>query len=250
MTYENAAEGALLKDLYSGRNDNLENTVFAMLGPDGKKRLTMTGRSPNSVYGSGSESAATMARAMKRHARRYGKSSDTKSTLTRSTEQSPAVPTVANLRLALNVASCENRPLVIVFHQEARSRRQLETNLGEVVWKKMLVGRSEYVVVDDPKELATIAQLRNNPKPGIYVVRPSTFGDRGRLIASIATDHKGAELAKELDAAFSKYRPREKSRGTHVATGQEIGVKWETQTPITDSRATRNSRQGRTRRRR
>ena len=104
--------------------------------------------------------------------------------------------------------------------------------------------------MDDPKGLATIAQLRNDPKPGIYFVRLSTFGDRGRLIASIATDHKGTELAKELDAAFSKYRPREKIRGTHVATGQEIGGKWETQTPITDSRSSRKSRQGRTRRRR
>ena len=49
-TYESAAEGKLLLSLFRGRLGNLENSVFALLGPDGKERLTQTGRSPFMVF--------------------------------------------------------------------------------------------------------------------------------------------------------------------------------------------------------
>ena len=49
-TYESATEGKLLLSLFRGRLGNLENSVFALLGPDGKERLTKTGRSPGMVF--------------------------------------------------------------------------------------------------------------------------------------------------------------------------------------------------------
>ncbi|MAJ27934.1 hypothetical protein CBD41_00845, partial [bacterium TMED181] len=45
-TYEDHAEGELLKKLFRGRSGELENTVFVILAPDGKTRLSKSGRSP------------------------------------------------------------------------------------------------------------------------------------------------------------------------------------------------------------
>ena len=56
-TYESATEGKLLLSLFRGRIGNLENSVFALLGPDGKERLTKTGRSPGMLF----KTAAQMA---------------------------------------------------------------------------------------------------------------------------------------------------------------------------------------------
>ena len=43
-TYEDAVEGKLLEGIYRGRSGQLENTVFVMLAPDGKTRLSASGR--------------------------------------------------------------------------------------------------------------------------------------------------------------------------------------------------------------
>lgn len=48
-TYENKEEGAFLESVFTGRSGKLENTVFALLEPDGKTRLSRAGRGPHRI---------------------------------------------------------------------------------------------------------------------------------------------------------------------------------------------------------
>ena len=49
-TYENAAEVKYLEGIFKGRAGTLENTVFAMMTPDGIQHLARPGRSPQMSY--------------------------------------------------------------------------------------------------------------------------------------------------------------------------------------------------------
>ena len=49
-TYEDEAEGKFLKSLVRTRSGELENSVFAILGPDEKEQLVRPGRSMRSAY--------------------------------------------------------------------------------------------------------------------------------------------------------------------------------------------------------
>ena len=78
-----------------------------MVAPDGKTRLTRTGRSPSYVFGYETNTAVPdMIRTMQRMTRRYAKKGATH-------EELLELPVLANLRLAINVASCDNHPLVV-----------------------------------------------------------------------------------------------------------------------------------------
>ena len=91
LTYESAVEAPFLESLFRGRSGNLENTVFAMLGPDAKTKLCRTGRSPDSAFRSPDEMAA----AMKQILQKYPNARSI----------SRPLPLLANVRLGLNVSS-------------------------------------------------------------------------------------------------------------------------------------------------
>ena len=67
-TYESAEEAKVLESFFSGRSGQLENTVFVMLAPDGKTKLTRSGRSPQHIFGD----AERLAEFMDDFARRNG----------------------------------------------------------------------------------------------------------------------------------------------------------------------------------
>src|SRR5438132_8002472 len=84
-TYENASEAKLLKSICPTGSGELENTVFAILSPDGKKPLTRTARSPSHAF----DDAARMAETMNRLASSYPPK-------TKPNQLLPDLPTVAN----------------------------------------------------------------------------------------------------------------------------------------------------------
>ena len=101
-TYESQAEADALVELFSDREGRLRNTVFAMLTPDGRRAIGRTGRSPSFVF----ESAEDMAAGMREIASHY----EPKKKLE---NEARALPTIANLRLALNVAACDALPVIV-----------------------------------------------------------------------------------------------------------------------------------------
>lgn len=199
-TYENAQEARILERIFVGRSGQLENTVFALLGPDGKTLLAPPGRSPRFDFGT----ASYLAEAMDWYVEPY---------LTRNWGERP-LPTVKSYRLALNVASCDRLPL-IVYGSE------WEDKLKGLAWKETLMGQAIFVRRADVK--------------GAKVVKPDKFGTTGETVEKLSPDVDARSLARLL----KKHRLAAKNTRSHIEEGRRKGVNWQTAIPVTDPHARR-----------
>ncbi len=218
-TYENAAEGRLLQALAPTGSGRLENTVFTILSPDGTRELARGTRSARETFGN----ADRMADTMNRIARWYP---------TRPTaEATPDLPTVANVRLAVNMAACDHQPLVILYDADARARRALRDRLRPLAWGEAVRGRFLYVEAASTRDLAMVAGAR---APGMLIVQPDRFGQKGTVLVSVPPDADARALAQGLRDGAARHQPDTESFRQHVRDGHEEGVFWETIIPVTD----------------
>jgi len=212
-TYEDKAEGEFLESIFRGRSGQLENTVFCILAPDGKTRLVRAGRSPHmSFRGALDESEREMAAQMKKIAATY-----------ESTRGERKLPVLKDLRLAINVASCDGLPLAIVV---GKANAQAVTKLA---WDKKYAGQLLWVTAQDVKTLKQIKGI--DAKAAVVIVQPDSYGQKATLLAQ-ATD--AAKAATALDAALKKHRSASKDPRNHIRQGRQNGVHWETEIPVTD----------------
>src|SRR5689334_16637520 len=109
-TYENKDEANFLKAFKVTRSGELENTVFTILSPDGKRSLDRASRSARQTFGDSQRMASTM--------ERIARDFETKKS---AQGQLPELPRVTNVRLAVNVAACDNQPLVILFARDEKA---------------------------------------------------------------------------------------------------------------------------------
>jgi hypothetical protein len=218
-TYEDKKEAELLKSIFVGRSGDVENTTFTILPPDGKQPLVRPGRSARHCFGS----AAQMADAMNRIAKQYeGRKADA----------DPPLPKVPNVRLALDVAACENQPLAVLCARDAGALRQLEGRVRTLAWSDDLLGQAVYAVTDDFDQLKSIEGVP--AAGGLLVIQPDRYGLKGKVLGHAAADAASAELARVLKTAISEHRPFEKTFENHIREGHRVGVFWETQIPVTD----------------
>lgn len=233
-TYEDEEEGKFLESIFVGRAGNLENTVFCILSPDGKKKLVRSGRSPSWVFSGPEEKAAVeMAVTMNRIAGDYSKKKSVVKEL----------PYVKDVRLALNVAACDGLPLVVVRGKESeespsRSKRasqaSLEKMIRPLIWEEDLLGRFVIAPAKDEAELEVFGTLDSQAE--ILIIAPDTFGQNGTVLVQVrdATEKK---IGTALRESLSGYRSETKDQRRHVSKGGSRGVHWETEIPVTDTRA-------------
>lgn len=219
LTYENEEEAKFLKSLFVGRSGELENTLFALLAPDGKRILAKAHRSPRQGFADAGELAETMNRVAQPFA-------------DRKEVREPSLPLVANVRLALNVAACDNRPLVILLSEDAPARARLEPLLAKSAWSEPFIGQFIYVAAGSAKELAMIRGIE--PGAGVIVVQPDRYGKEGKLLAQAPADADHAQIANVLRDAVAAHQPVAKAFPAHIRTGRELGIFWETAIPVTD----------------
>ncbi|HIF39839.1 MAG TPA: hypothetical protein EYQ74_01910 [Planctomycetes bacterium] len=227
-TYESAAEGKLLLSLFRGRLGNLENSVFALLSPDGKERLTKTGRSPGMVF----KTAAQMAERLTGLAQEVGP----KRTKTFRSQQLPAYPT---LRLALNVAACDDRPLIVRLNPSVPSKTKKKATdlLIEVAWSDEWVGRVHYAhaTAADVRALEGMKKGAAIPESGYVSLSPAPLGQGAELLGTAAERASKAQLEKLLQEAVEGHKVSAVlSSRDHVRAGKRAGVSWETVIPVTD----------------
>lgn len=202
-TYESAAENAVLKRLFVGGSGEVENTTFAILSPDGLTHLVRPGRGPNWAFQNPAHMAGVM-RDIGRHYRSDGSAAGW------------ALPTVATVRLALNVAACENLPLVVAADT---------SRLSQLAWSPELRGRAIYV--------QSATSPWGDARKSYLVIQPDPYGQTGQLLQKLPETATAAELA----AALKGYRPYSKDMHEHMREGQRRGVHWETAIPETDPHA-------------
>jgi hypothetical protein len=218
MSYENEDEMKFLKSFNITRSGDVENTTCAILSSDGKRYLSRAARGAREVFGD----AAGMASAMNRVAKQNpGKSSS---------EGEAELPEVANVRLAVDVAACDNLPLVLIVAPDTESRRKAEEKLNELAWRDEFRGRFTWAATTDAKDASMVA----GAKPGVMVVQPDRFGQKATVIKRVNVDAAHAEMIQLLRDGIAKHTKSDKNFGSHVRAGQLQGVFWETATPVTD----------------
>ena len=219
-TYEDKAEADYLVKVFAGRTGALENTVYTMLSPDAKSYLTRSGRSPDFAF----QDATDMARQMKTFAARYSPNLVMQ-----------ALPTAKDFRVALNVAACDNMPIVVGVVASpsgaADQQEAIRAKLADLAWSNDLRGMSAYVPVSSVDQLKS---AKIDVMPGVYVIAPDAYGQTGTVLAHAALDANSPALRQMLKEALTRFKPPVKDARLHISEGDRLGVFWDTAIPVTD----------------
>lgn len=226
QTYESEAEAKVLSYVFSGRS-GLENTSFALLDPNGKK-ISRGSRSPSMTFGD----AERFAKALTETAARYESKAKAIS----------ALPEVRDLRLALNVAAADMRPLVIVRGKDAKAAEALAKNVATAAWSKDHVGTCHYVVLSEETTFEGLT-----PELGVSIVQPDPYGLGGKVLAHAAPNAKAGAIAKAMAKGALAHDAKTKEHRAHIREARRRGIGWEPEIEVSDSRAKEGERRRRRR---
>ncbi|MEM7201805.1 MAG: thioredoxin family protein [Planctomycetota bacterium] len=218
LTYESADEAKVLQRLFRGRH-GLENSVFAILDPSGKKRLVRAGRGPSWAF----DDAGDMAVAMRRIARRYP-----------GRDRRTGVPLLADVRRGLNAARADAQQLVVICG-EGKRRDELEAAVAALAWSAPFIGKFLYARADAGTNWGVIDGSKRRPETGLVVVEPGEFGVDGEVVAVI----EGSPTARALLAANAKHDAGAVDTRLLRRKGVRSGLEWEPAIPVTDRRSPR-----------
>lgn len=234
-SYESEQEAEFLLELFSRGGDQLQNTIFALLAPGGSEKLARTGRGPSFAF----DDAEGMARELMLIAKRFDPSKE-------ATERS--LPTLPDLRLALNVAACDSLPLVVgvLRHDDDASKRErskadaeLRGHLAELCFDERAIGRAHYVVVEGDTGLRAFDGF--DAKSDVFVLAPGAYGIEAAVLA--ATRSADDECVDHAVAGLDRYAAVEKEARAHVRAARQLGIEWESKLPITDDKASKRKSQ-------
>ncbi|MGI9515693.1 MAG: thioredoxin family protein [Pirellulaceae bacterium] len=228
-TYEDAEEAEFLKEIFAGRTGELENTVFCLLGPDGRERLSRAHRGTNQVF----RTPRQMAAEMDKIAEQYP---------ARETDEAPALPQMKDFRLGLNVAACDGLPVVAVVAEDQEQLKELQTRLSPLALSPELAGRFAYASIHDHDQLKPISG--DKPEAGYLIIAPDEYGIAGTAQQVIAADASAEEIASVLGDFADEFEPPAKDHHQHVRSGKEAGIDWQTEIPVTDPMANRARQRG------
>lgn len=215
-TYEDPEEVKYLTQIFRGSGGTLENTVYTMLSPDARKYLTRSGRSPDFAF----SGAADMANQMRAFSKQYS-----------ATGHPAALPAMKDLRLSLDVAACDNMPLVVAISDDAEQRKALNAKLAEAAWSKPILGQYAFAPASTSGHAAAIKLA---VKPGIYALEPNAFGTTAKVLIRLEPGATADAITEALTGALAKFNPPVKEARSHIDSGVQSGIYWKTATPVTD----------------
>lgn len=218
-TYEDEAEAEFLRTVYVGRTGDLENTVFVLMTPDTKQNLCRPGRSPNFAF----RSPASLAAEMKRIAQNYKSSS---------AESNPILPQLKDVRLGLNVSSCDGLPSVVCVADNNNPAEFMQSLLAPLAYSKKLAGKFVYSTTSDPSMLKAVKGYSG--QSGILLVEPGEYGIDGNLIKYFSPSTQSDVIEKALNDYANGVGKVVKNHSAHVRTGMREGKIWKTEIPIED----------------
>lgn len=216
-TYEDEGENKFLKTFNVGRGGEVENSVFCILGPDGKQRLCRAARGISQVFADCDQMAAAM---------------DKIATTIKPKAAPVALPLAASVRLAIDIASADNQPLVIVVAKDAKQREALENKLAAIAWSPTFVGRAIYVSANNTDELVGVNGVTLDS--GIVVVQADKFGMKADMLKQIPATASDEKLSESLRLGMLSFEAQAKTFRSHVQEGHKQGIFWETKLPVTD----------------
>lgn len=215
----------MVRSFLGGR---FENTAFCLLSPDGKQRLSRSGRAPwmafskRGPHGSAKELEEVTVEAMEKVAKEYRIKGDA---------NTPIPQDFHSFRQALNVASGDQR--LLLFVSAATSKQTgIRKTVSQVVGDPEIIGRFHVDFIGnkgDEKWASTISGVKSNPASAIFIIQSDKFGQKGSVLKQLPADAKAGEIKSALLAAnqlFAKIENR-KVYSDHVSEGRREGVYFE-----------------------
>lgn len=145
------------------------------------------------------------------------------------------VPDFHSLRQALNVASADQRVLVVVHGTESVTEPLRET-LKLVANDEQVLGRFHFDFEPIKKSTKDIRGLTGDS--GIALVRSGEFGLSGDVIEQLPVDSQPAEILAAMLKANDEFAATtaKKSYSTHVAKGRKEGIYFPGNVPYGEDR--------------
>lgn len=231
-TYENEEEAEFMKTLFRARNDNLENTTFCLLAPDGETRVSRGGRSPSMVFGGIEGLSAELEKLTERYPAEA------------KPRASQAVyPAQESVAMALNVAASDGLPLVLLAGGTDEQRAQVAGSMAALAFSEAVIGRLHYGVVDAAEGLTLLergdGELALPERPELWLVRPEAFARSGEVVERypLPADNPAlwSALAGTVATAWESALPHKaETAREHLREGERAGIKWESELPVTD----------------
>ncbi len=217
-SYETKEHQEYVRTFLDGR---FENSAFCLLAPNGQDWLTRAGRGPEMVLGHRSSVIQ-----MKTVAAKYPDKKDGSQAL---------VQDFHSVRQALNVASADQRVLVVVSGPDDQTR-QLKTSLQSVTNDERIVGRFHFDFDETTDWYKQIKGLK--AEPSIVVIRPGEFGMDGTVMSQLPLDTNSSEIVSTLLTANSEFAKTTKKKvySSHVSKGTRLGVYFESVVPYGEDR--------------
>lgn len=224
-TYESQAEADFMKKIYKGRSGNVENTTFAILGPDGRKKLTRTGRAPFHEYRNAARMAAGMREIVKRYEPTGNANADHRS-----------LPFTDTLDVGLNISAADGLPMIVVVANETSQQNVLLEKVLPLAWSDELAGQFTYAQVIDPKQLKPLTGIEGSPEElnAILIVQPDPFGLSGKVLAQFNSTNNAKEMKSDLMQIIHNFERIKKDHKSHVQLGIRMGIEWESAIPESD----------------
>ena len=226
LTYENRDEYEYMEGILGVRAGTLPNTVFCVLAPDGKTKLTRSGRGPFQAF----SNASAMASSLKLISAKYPRASQ-------NALSDPQLPLVHKVDVALNTAACDNRPLVVTVAADRVTLAEVDSTLLPLAWSEEFAGQFVFSSTTDRKDLRPLAGAGDTS--AILIIEPGTFGVSGRVMAELDAGASGKEIQQALATALKDFTPQVKSHNSHIQTGYNLGIEWETVVPESDAQSVR-----------
>lgn len=217
-SYETKEHQEYVRTFLDGR---FENSAFCLLAPNGQDWLTRAGRGPEMVLGHRSSVIQ-----MKTVAAKYPDKQDGRQAI---------VQDFHSVRQALNVASADQRVLVVVSGP-ADQTKQLRTSLQSVTNDERVVGRFHFDFDETTDWHKQIKGLK--AEPGIVVIRPGEFGMDGTVMSQLPHDTSSSEIVNTLLTANSEFAKTTKKKvySSHVSKGTKLGIYFDSVVPYGEDR--------------
>jgi hypothetical protein len=145
---------------------------------------------------------------------------------TKGKSEAAAVPDFPNFRLGLNVASADQRVIILISGNE-KEIKEARKSIPAVSNDPEIIGRFHYDFETDPKTWTGIL-TGSKSKSGINIIVPDTYGQKGKIIKSLPLDIKVNDLKAALLKANETFvkTTAKKDYQSHVQEGRRKGIKW------------------------
>jgi len=232
-TFESKEHQDMVRDLMEGR---FVNTAFCILAPDGKKRLSRSGRSPAMGFGikqgNGAEEVekvnARVIETMAGIAKEYP---------AKGAEAAAEVVDFHSFEQALNVSSGDQRLLVFSVAPDAQ-QAEVKKTMQKVANHSEVIGRYhfDFSSASDAKWSEVVEG--DKQKSGIFIIESGEFGQTGKSVGELPLGSSPEQIRTALAKANKDYAATQtrKNYAEHVKKGRQTGVKYEDAMPWGEDR--------------